>query len=93
MEKVLGISYYKHNNQIVKISLYDKIDGKEYTGALKLSENITPLNFRAFSRDNNLLIPISDSMFDKFLNMIILMEFNRDLNEFLIRHGLLEWII
>jgi hypothetical protein len=93
MEKILGISYYKHNNQIVKISLYDKIDGIEYTGALKLSENITPLKFTAFSRDNNLLIPISDSMFDKFLNMIILMEFNRNLNEFLTKHGLLEWII
>jgi hypothetical protein len=93
MEKILVISYYKHNNQIVKISLYDKIDGIEYTGDIKLSENVTPLKFRAFSRDNNLLIPISDSMFDKFLNMIILMEFNRDLNEFLTKHGLFEWII
>jgi len=94
MEKILGLSYYKHNNQLCNIGLYDKNTNEEYDGIFKLDEEKIKNRFSKFKKNYDITIPISDSLVQKIIPKIgKLNVINFSLNDFLKDFSLEEWMI
>ena len=94
MDKILGLSYYKHSNQLVDIGLYDKETNEEYDGVFRLDEEKIKKNFYEFKTNYDIIIPINDFIVKSItvktgkLNII-----NVSLNDFLKDLSLEEWMI
>lgn len=94
MEKILGLSYYKHNKQLVDIGLYDRETNEEYEGVFKLDEEKIKKDFSEFKTDYDITIPISDSILEQITNKAGKLNIiNFLLNDFLKDFSLEEWVI
>lgn len=94
MDKFLGLSYYKNNYTfITDIGLYDYKNQSEYGGIFSLGDEKNDQSFDDFSDYYELLIPISNDIFQR-ISKLGKIEINKyELNTFLKQFNLEEWMI